>query len=269
MLLLLPPSEAKAPGGDGPSLAELGVTGPSDPLSAARGRVLAAVARMSRRDTAAVRRALRLPAGSAAADLADNVAVLTSPTRPALARFSGVLYAALDLSTMTVRERRRAVASAVVFSGAFGVLAADDPVPMHRVPAAATVSGVGGLATFWRAALAAPMARRLEAERLVVDLRSSDYAAMWRPDRDEARRVVTVRVLEDRGGVLRPVSWSAKHGKGRLARELLHSHTARHPVRSRADVAAAGARLGYRTVERDLSDGTAGLDLVVPSSGLD
>ena len=160
-----------------------------------------------------------------------------------------------------------------MFSGAFGALAGDEPVPLHRVPASATLPRIGGLATYWKKVLAVSLAPRIDGEQLVVDLRSSDYAAMWQPAPSQADRVVTVRVLEDRGGRLQPVSWSAKHGKGLLARELLRSHSARRPVCTIDDVAAAAMRIGYDARPRADVGADApgvrgplgpGLDLIVP-----
>lgn len=268
MLILLPPSEAKLAGGDGPPLSELGLASGGDALAAARERVLAAVVRLSRHNTPRVRAALKLPAGSAAADLAANAAVLDSPTMPALERFSGVLFAALDVASLDGPTRRRTAQSVLVFSGAFGVLTADEPLPVHRVPASATLPRIGGLATFWRRSLAGPMSDRLEAAGLVVDLRSTDYAAMWVPADHERRSVVSVRVLERRNGVLRPVSWSAKRGKGLLARELLLSHRARTPVRTADDVCAAAERIGYAVAPAPQGEPVSSLTLLVPGSSL-
>jgi cytoplasmic iron level regulating protein YaaA (DUF328/UPF0246 family) len=270
VLLLLPPSEAKVPGGDGPSIAELAdlVPAADRALHAARVRVLRSVAAFCKRTPGMARIALKLPPGTAADDLAANIAALHAPSMPALERFTGVLYAALDLPTLTAAERRRAEQSTLVFSGAFGALAGDEPVPLHRVPASATLPRIGGLAPYWKKVLTLVLAPRLVAEELVVDLRSTDYAAMWRPGRRDTDRVVTIRVLEDRGGRLQSVSFSAKHGKGLLARELLRTRT---PVRSVDDVAAAADRIGYGVLPRAAVDapGTpgllgAGLDLIVP-----
>jgi cytoplasmic iron level regulating protein YaaA (DUF328/UPF0246 family) len=271
VLLLLPPSEAKSPGGDGPPLAQRapadhrgGAAGRLEDLQVARHKVLTAVARFCRRSPTAARTALRLPAGSALADLAANIAVLDAPTMPALHRFTGVLFEALDLRTLTAPQRHRAGASTLVFSGAFGVLPGDEPVPVHRVPASASVPGVGGLTSYWKQVLRGALPPRVDGERLVVDLRSSDYAAMWQPTAEQASRVLAVRVLEDRAGTLRAVSWSAKHGKGLLARELLRSHTSRTPVRSVEDVTAAAERIGYAARPTCTVAGTPRLDLIVP-----
>ena len=274
MLLLLPPSEAKTPGSHGPSLASLaGMQASDDALYAARVRVLRAVAAFCRRTPGKARAALKLPPGSAAADLAANIGALDAATMPALDRFTGVLFAALDVASMTDGQRVRAARSTLVFSGAFGALAGDEPVPLHRVPASATLPRIGGLATYWRKVLTVSLARRIDEAGLVVDLRSSDYAAMWQPAPSQLGRVVAVRVLEDRGGRLQAVSWSSKHGKGLLARELLRADSARRPVRTVDDVAAAAGRIGYGVLPRATVTSAPGVrgelgpgvDLIVPS----
>jgi len=272
VLLLLPPSEAKTPGGDGPSLAELNAVDVPDgvfddrAVHAARLRVLRAVSAFCRRTPGKARLALKLPPGSAAADLAANIAALDAPTMPALERFTGVLFAALDLPTLTATQRAWAERSTLVFSGAFGALGGGEPVPLHRVPASAVLPRVGGLTSYWKKVLAVALLPRIGSEQLVVDLRSSDYSAMWQPARSHASRVVAVRVLEERGGRLQSVSWSSKHGKGLLARELLTTHSARRPARTVDDVIAAAGRIGYAARPRAAVEGLVGLDLVVPAA---
>jgi hypothetical protein len=245
VLLLLPPSEAKTPGGDGSPLAELPVS--NDAMHTARVRVLRAVAAFCARTPRKAQVALKLPPGSAAADLASNIA-------------------ALDAPTLTAAQRACAERSTLVFSGAFGALGGGDPVPPHRVPASATLPRIGGLTSYWKKALAGALLPRVDGEQLVVDLRSSDYAAMWQPAPSHASRVVVVRVLEERGGRLQSVSWSSKHGKGLLARELLTTHSARRPARTAEDVITAAGRIGYEARPRSAGDGLVGLDLVVPAA---
>lgn len=267
VLLLLPPSEAKAPGGDGPSLTASG-TGRADghPLAAARRTVLQAVARLCRTDPDVAARALKLPAASARADLADNVAALRAPTMPALDRFTGVLYAAFAPGSLAPAARAVALESVRVFSGAFGMLGGDERVPVHRVPASATVPAVGALTPFWRARLREVMPALFADGRLLVDLRSTDYAAMWQVTGPLRSQVTPVRVLvEKRSGrkwVRRSVSHPGKHGKGLLARELVLGAATGRPARSPEDVASAGERLGYTAELRRLAGGQTGVDLV-------
>jgi cytoplasmic iron level regulating protein YaaA (DUF328/UPF0246 family) len=78
---------------------------------------------------------------------------------------------------------------------------------------------------------------------LIVDLRSSDYAAMWRPDPATAKRVVGVRVLSPapRGGHA-VISYNSKFAKGRLVAELVRRVAAGGTVRTVDDVADAWLR---------------------------
>ena len=56
---------------------------------------------------------------------------------------------------------------------------------------------------------------------LLVDLRSSTYAAFWRPAPELSRRVATVRVLHEVEGRRQVVSHFNKATKGRLVRTIL------------------------------------------------
>ena len=66
-----------------------------------------------------------------------------------------------------------------------------------------------------------PVVREAAGTGLVVDLRSSTYAAFWRPTADLTPRVVTVRVLHEVDGRRQVVSHFNKATKGRLVRALL------------------------------------------------
>ncbi|ONH27778.1 peroxide stress protein YaaA [Pseudofrankia asymbiotica] len=236
MRILLPPSEAKTEGGDGPSLRVAGFG--DGPLAAARAEVTQAVAAFCRDDPAAAIVALRLPASRAEADLAANAAIVDAPTRPALDRFVGVLYEALAPATLPPAARAAADRALFVSNGAFGLIGAAEPVPDHRVGMAAAIPGLDGraaptvLATFWRARLALvlpdllvsapaaadgragadevtagngsatraapPPAPAAVGEHLVVDLRSSDYATVPRLSGPIRTNALPVRALTEK-----------------------------------------------------------------------
>ncbi|MBL7548630.1 peroxide stress protein YaaA [Frankia sp. AgB1.9] len=258
MRILLPPSEAKAEGGDGPSLRTAGFG--DGPLSAARAEVARAVAAFCRDDPATAIVALRLPASRAEADLAANVAILDAPTTRALDRFVGVLYEALAPATLPPAARAAADHTLFVSNGAFGLIGAAEPVPDHRVAMAAAIPGLGGsagstvLATFWRAQLAPVLPDLLAAapasagEHLVVDLRSSDYVTVPRLAGPLRAGALPVRALTEKrvGGrwVRRPLSYQAKQVKGLLTRALLLAEAAGRPVKTIDDVAEAAEAAG-------------------------
>ena len=247
MLVLLPPSETKHPGGDGAPL-DLGALSAPE-LTPAREELVEALVRLAG-DLPASRAALGL---SAAQDdeVARNAVLRTSPTLPALARYTGVLYDALDVRSLTRAQRARAGRRLAVASALFGLVRGDDPVPAYRLSATSSLPGVASLRTFWRPVLS-PLLGRVEG--LVVDLRSGAYAALA-----PAPGAVSVRVLSERpDGARSVVSHSSKAHKGRLARFLVT--TAAEP----ADVSAL-RRLLRRAGLHVEHDGGPALTLVVPA----
>jgi hypothetical protein len=235
--ILLPPSEAKRPGGAG---------APATPhvrLSEPRAVVAAALVDFCAGDSAIAAAALALPARSSAADLEMNRTIAGAPTLAALDRYAGTVYEGLDAATLTGAGRRRAMESVLIFSGLFGVVAADELVPAYRLPVAATLPTVGALTPFWRSVLPAELDQLL-GDELVVDLRSSDYGAMWRPSPEVRERVLSVRIVtEHPDGRLAVVSYPSKFGKGQLTRALVSS---RARVTSARQVAEIWTRSGGR-----------------------
>ncbi|MEW1841450.1 peroxide stress protein YaaA [Nonomuraea angiospora] len=208
MLILLPPSEGKAPEGSGPPVGELSFPA----LDKARKRVLNALVRASkRRDALDV---LGLTPGLAG-ELAKNAALKTAPTLPAADLYTGVLYDNLGLGTLDDETRRRAEESLLIFSGLWGVVRITDLIPPYRLSMGVNLPPLGGLASFWRPLIAKELDR---VPGLVVDLRSATYASAWQP----GARSVTVRVFRD-GKV---VSHMAKATRGEIARALLRHDTA-------------------------------------------
>lgn len=266
MLLLLPPSEAKSVGGTSPPAAEL--LG-RDELGRTRRRVLDEVVTLARRDPARAAAALKVPAGAVEEAMGWNRDVLVSPTRPALDRYTGVVYAALDPGSLTKAQRATALQTIRVFSGGFGYVRADEAVPAYRIPAAARLPEGGGLTALWKPVLRDVVAADV-GDQLVVDLRSTDYAAMWAPPPDLREQVLTVRVLTRRptarGVVESVVSYNSKYVKGVLARALVAAAT-RGKVQDVRRVVSVLEAAGYEVRSRQGSAGATTLDVVEDLTG--
>ncbi len=239
MLVLLPPSEGKATGGDGPPVGRRPVLS-TPQLAAPRAALLAAVRRAARADRGGLATGLRLPPSAVRAALAATTGAGSAPTLAALDRYTGVVYQAIDVGGLSSPARRRAEESVVVVSGLWGVVRGGDLVPDYRVPAAGTVPGHGGVAAHWRRPLAAAMPG-LVGDQPVLDLRSTDYRAMWRPASDLREQVVAVRVLAERPtGAVGPVSYHAKWVKGLVVGHLVRSgRTYADPMVALAEAAEA------------------------------
>jgi cytoplasmic iron level regulating protein YaaA (DUF328/UPF0246 family) len=230
--VLLPPSEAKTTGGRGRPLGERD----SHPVLAThRSQLLDSLEALLRRDRASVAADLLLPASVVDDVLRANAVVRSSPTMRALHRYAGVVYDGLAYSDLDARARRVADREVLVFSGLFGVVRGDEAVPDYRVPAKANLPGIGIVGTSWRPVLDAAMPSLMGDEDL-IDLRSSDYAAMWRPPRS----TITVRALSRLpSGAWGVISYNSKFAKGRLAAALVRLRAAGSPVLQADHVAAA------------------------------
>jgi uncharacterized protein len=155
-----------------------------------------------------------------AGELEHNRSLVRAPAAAAAEVYTGVLYDAFDLPAL--RHRGVALDHVLIFSGLWGVLRPDDRIAHYRCSAGVKLPGAGSVSAAWRKALRAPLAA-LVGDRLVVDLRSGAYAALWQP----GGNAVTVRVLHEyrAGGrtVRKIISHHNKATKGRLARALAES----------------------------------------------
>jgi hypothetical protein len=186
VLVLLPPSETKAPGGDGAPLDLAELTAPE--LTAVRTELVENLVKLAD-DVPGARAALGLSTKQGD-EIARNAALWTSPTMPALPRYTGVLYDALDIGSMTRAQRARAGRRLAVGSALFGLVSAEDPIPAYRVSAGSQLPGLPTLRSLWKPALTPVLAA---VDDLVVDLRSGSYAALAPVD-----GAVTVEVLSER-----------------------------------------------------------------------
>jgi len=247
-MVLLPPSETKRGGGDGPPLALQALGFPD--LNPLRSALVAELVELAG-DRPACRSALGISARQD--DQIDRNATLgTSPTLPAIDRYTGVLYDALDIGSLKGAAAQRARARLAVGSALFGLLRADDPIPAYRLSASSKLPGGQTLAARWRPLLE-PVLTGIAAGELVVDLRSGSYAALGR-----VPGAVDVDVVaEHPDGRRTVVSHFNKAHKGRLARVLA---AGRAEPGDAAAVATIARRAGLR-VERA---GTA-LTVVVPA----
>ncbi|GGG07551.1 hypothetical protein GCM10007304_22000 [Rhodococcoides trifolii] len=234
MLVLLPPSETKSDGGRGVPLDLDRLWLPE--LTSTRRTLVDALVALSA-DVDASRAALGI-SPKQLFEVERNAALLTSPTAPALARYTGVLYDALGASAFTKAQRARADARIAIGSALFGALRATDPVPAYRLSGGSTLPGLPTLRALWKPDLSEAITAA--AEGLIVDLRSGTYQQLG-----PIAGAVTATVLtEQPDGSRSVVSHFNKHHKGLLARALTVTRAEPSDARSVARVASkAGLRV--------------------------
>lgn len=209
MLILLPPSESKATRARGAVLRPETLSAPE--LTPARVEVAAALARVSARPDAPDVLGV---SPNLAEEIARNTRLHSSPTLPARELYTGVLYDALDLAGLEGAAQRRATQRLRVVSALYGAVRTSDRLAPYRLSMGVNLPGVGPLARFWRPHLE-PVLTAAAGRGLVVDCRSSTYAAAWPPTGRLAGRWVQVRVPG--------ATHMAKHTRGLVARALVRS----------------------------------------------
>lgn len=206
VLILLPPSESKATRSRGAHLRWEQLSAPQ--LTGARREVAAALAAASARIDAPVVLGVSANLGP---EIARNTRLASGPTLPARELYTGVLYDALGLASLDASAGRRATARLRVVSALYGAVRMTDRLAPYRLSMGVNLPGVGPLATFWRPHLG-PVLQQAAGRGLVVDCRSSTYAAAWSPQGALAERWVQVRVPG--------ATHMAKHTRGLVSRTL-------------------------------------------------
>ncbi|WP_109507260.1 peroxide stress protein YaaA [Nocardioides speluncae] len=254
MLILLPPSEGKHVPRRSRPLDPAGLSFPT--LTEPRERVLAALVELCTTD--AERAAAVLGLGSTQlAEIAGNVGLRTAPAARADRIYTGVLYDALGFATLSTGAKRRANNRIAITSSLFGLVRPGDVIPPYRLAGGVSLPGLGPVAATWRAHLGPAVTDAL-GNGLLVDLRSSTYAAFWRPP--AGTRVATVRVLHEADGKRTVVSHFNKATKGRIVRALLED--GRSP-RTPAGLADLLRDLGWKVEVGDPAPAGTLLDVVV------
>ena len=207
MKILLPPSETKRTGGDGAPLDVAGLALPG--LGSARQAVIDALVDLAA-DEDAARSALKLSAKQAH-EIAYNLALRTAPTMPAVDRYTGVLFDALDAATLSAASRRWLGAHVWIHSAPFGPVGALDRIPAYRLAAGTSLPGVAPLRRHWAEATSAAIAT--EEPPFVLDLRSEAYVALGPVP--AAVPSAYVRVVTEHGRALNHFN---KKSKGMLVR---------------------------------------------------
>lgn len=267
VLILLPPSEGKAAPRRGKALDLDRLASPG--LTPARDRMLTALVDLcggsgpstAAPDDAEVAGAAEiLGLGPTQLDLvALNASLRTAPTSRADRIYTGVLYDALDFASLSTAAKRRATTRVGIMSSLFGLVRPGDAIPAYRLSGDAVLPTLGPVAGFWREHLE-PAALEALGSGLLVDLRSGMYAAFWRPARELAPRVATVRVLHEHNGTRKVVSHFNKATKGRIVREVLeHGANPRTP----AQFADLLRDLGWKVEESAPTAKGVQLDVVV------
>ena len=224
MLVLLPPSETKRPGGRRTRLDLDRLALPQ--LTPQREAVIDALGALSD-DPLEAARVLKVSPRQHG-DIAANATLRTGPTLPAIDRYTGVVYDALDAGSLDPPARRWLGRHVLIHAAPFGPIGALDKIPAYRLGATATLPGLPPLRRLWAEAVTAAMLS--SGESFVLDLRSEAYVALGPlPAAIPSAYVRVVTAGED--GTVRALNHFNKATKGALVRTLAQNRPTIRTVR--------------------------------------
>ena len=221
MLILLPPSETKRDGGEGAPL-DVATLSLSPGLTGTRKRVLSATVALAKHPTESAK-VLKLSAKQMSA-VDRNRTLMTSPTMPAIDRYTGVLFEALGAGTLPHASRAFLGSHAFIQSALLGPIGGLDMIPAYRLSFDSRLPKLEGnpLKKVWAASAGRALNEAIGVRsggHLVLDLRSEGYADLAQlPIRENVYYVRVVTRGAD--GAVRALNHFNKKGKGEFLRAL-------------------------------------------------
>lgn len=186
-------------------------------------------------------------------EVVRNQGLLTAHCAPAIDVYTGVLYEALDASTLTKTQSQRLNREVVIASALWGLVRPNDLIPAYRLSGDTSLPKSGPVGSVWKASITNILA---DTEDVILDLRSGAYQFGTLPVRGD---VAVGRVLLERDGKRSVVSHHNKATKGRIVRALVSSRTAH---RSLEDIAATLKTQGIASEFHTSAKGAITMDLV-------
>lgn len=212
MHILLPPSETKRSGGG--NAFQLESLSHDEALKQTRIQVRDALVKLSA-DAEAASRVLKLGVKNQDERL-HNLALDTSGAMPAIERYTGVLYDALDAGSLDARSRAWLSSHVSIQSALLGLLGAGDEIPAYRLSGSSRLPSLDTpLKRLWASAHEGVDWSGLG---WILDLRSKDYEALA-PLPEGAGSWLNV-VQRGPNGEVRALNHFNKAAKGDLVRRL-------------------------------------------------
>lgn len=245
MLVILPPSETKRDGGTGRSSYLEDLRFPA--LTPYRQSLIEQLADLAA-DPEASMKALKISARQRG-EIERNRGLHTAPVMPAIDRYTGVLFDALDATTLTAEERSFAHEHVVVHSSLFGPVGALDEIPAYRLSHSSRLPE-GGLRQQWGRGIRHELAQM---PGLVLDLRSEGYADLGPLDLSPERLYVRV-MARGADGETRALNHFNKKTKGAFTRALVRNRVAFDDIDAlRTWASDAGFEVGHPTHAHEIA----------------
>lgn len=193
-VILLPPSEGKSSGGEGPKWSAGSCSFSS--LDRTRRQVMTALVEAMKAPEASRSKLLGVKGDALAAATTENLAVRRSGTMAAIDRYTGVLYDALDAASLSKRARTRLESDVVIFSGLFGAVMATDPIPDYKLKMGGALPELGNTTLLWRKPLGDALTPFVSG-RALWNLLPKEHDNAWVCPTPATTRTMSVKFLDE------------------------------------------------------------------------
>lgn len=217
-IILLPPSEGKASGGEGPPFDLESVS--FGEFNKSRILLIKALGQLSKKPRVA-QKTLGVKGVALDKARADNADVMNSPTLPAIERYTGVMYDSIDYESLDEAAKRVFGNSTLIMSGLFGIVRPFDLIPTYKLKMGAKIRANKDCAAIWKPLISKSLAKTIE-HGVIWDLLPNEHSAAWDPSQVLCDVRFTVKFLEaGADGKLKTINHWSKALKGALVRHLV------------------------------------------------
>jgi len=160
--------------------------------------------------------------------MADNARLEESPTLPAIKRYTGVMYDAIDYPSLDRDAREAFDHSVIIMSGLFGMVRPLDMIPAYKLKMGAKLLRSGTCAAIWKPLISKSLAGNAEKAGVIWDLLPNEHSAAWNPLVVPHKIRITVKfALRSANGQLKTVTHFSKLLKGAFVRGKIGSGACR------------------------------------------
>jgi len=171
----------------------------------------------------------------------ENAELRTAPTLPAIERYTGVMYDAIEHRTLGTDAREAFGQSAIIMSGLFGMVRPFDMIPAYKLKMGGKLIRGKSCAAVWKPLITRSLADSVQGG-VVWDLLPNEHSAAWDPSSVRYESRFTVKFVEQgAGGQLKTVNHWSKLLKGALIRHLVSNEEAAGSADSALDLVAGFA----------------------------
>lgn len=252
LVILLPPSEGKTESAKGPKLDLSKLSFPT--LKPARTKLLKELVEVSQKQPNKAQKMLGL-SNRQLGELEMNKNLFKRPSAKAIEIYSGVLYEALDFANLSKSAQSWISKKVFIASALYGLVGASDKIAAYRLSGDQSLPNSGSVKKFWQTNLNKVLVDAFK-KNLILDLRSSLYAAAWQPSVDLENNFVVGKVVQKvkQNGkfVYKTVSHHNKATKGKLVAALAKAGT--NP-KSAVELERALKKLGIESKLEPKKDG--------------